>query len=128
MMSFTCPKCGRVSYNVNDIMHSFCGVCGFVDPTDRHHFSERAVMAGGRKTAEAEKVTPWLVVENELLPGYSFVCWDLRPDRSKPVPPLDESYARTTFIADYSVLPMNVPHALAVKLAATWNEGKDQTS
>jgi hypothetical protein len=25
--SFTCPKCGMVSYNPNDIAHGYCGNC-----------------------------------------------------------------------------------------------------
>ena len=30
--SFTCPRCGAVSYNLNDIANSYCGRChAFVD-------------------------------------------------------------------------------------------------
>lgn len=25
--SFTCPRCGRTSYNPNDIGHGYCGAC-----------------------------------------------------------------------------------------------------
>lgn len=33
--SFTCPQCGRTSYNQNDIRERYCGAChAFVD--DRH--------------------------------------------------------------------------------------------
>lgn len=27
--SITCPTCGRTSYNPNDAVHRYCGVCGF---------------------------------------------------------------------------------------------------
>ena len=26
-MSFTCPRCGMTSYNVNDEKHGYCGAC-----------------------------------------------------------------------------------------------------
>lgn len=29
--SITCPKCGRTSYNPNDIRERYCGVCGYHD-------------------------------------------------------------------------------------------------
>ena len=28
---FTCPKCGRASYNSNDVKHLYCGACGWTD-------------------------------------------------------------------------------------------------
>lgn len=31
--SITCPKCGRTSYNPNDIRERFCGVCGYHEAT-----------------------------------------------------------------------------------------------
>jgi hypothetical protein len=26
-IAFTCPQCGRVSYNRNDALHRYCGFC-----------------------------------------------------------------------------------------------------
>jgi hypothetical protein len=28
---FICPRCGRSSYNPQDIVNRYCGVCGFAD-------------------------------------------------------------------------------------------------
>lgn len=25
--SYTCPQCGRTSYNPNDVYHKYCGAC-----------------------------------------------------------------------------------------------------
>lgn len=26
-LSITCPRCGRTSYNPNDVAHRYCGAC-----------------------------------------------------------------------------------------------------
>jgi ribosomal protein L37E len=48
-MTFTCPRCGAVSYNPNDIEAGYCGRChwwtgdpvlGQVDPTEMERDNE----------------------------------------------------------------------------------------
>jgi hypothetical protein len=125
---FTCPKCGRTSHNPNDAKWCYCGVCGFIDRRNDPGMAGRnATLDALMKPRDESRPLPWIVVENELRPGESFVCWDLRTGKQKVmgISPTDESYERTTFIAEHSILPCNVPHALAVKLAEAWNNFND---
>lgn len=43
----TCPKCGRVSHNQNDILHDFCGVCGFYEDFTEQGLNPRTYLDKG---------------------------------------------------------------------------------
>jgi ribosomal protein S27AE len=81
--SITCPKCGAVSYSVNDIKHGYCGRC--------HDFTtEDAQMVLGGSTA------PWThCPECGALDSHTLRCsWWHRSryyrDDWKPMPRLPE--------------------------------------
>lgn len=43
--AFTCPRCGRTSYNPSDAKYGYCGACH--DFTDPHHPSPDTTRVGG---------------------------------------------------------------------------------
>lgn len=51
--SFTCPECGRTSYNPNDIEQRYCGNC--------HWWTGDPVLGHGRRGPESEAMDPALL-------------------------------------------------------------------